>query len=105
VKIASFEVKAMVTMTSVEAQNSFGKLLDTVQREAVAITRHGRPTAFVVSLQDMEELLDSRRKRSSAVADLEMWRAETAKRATAAQTAATAALTDEDVTRMVHEAR
>ncbi len=95
----------MVTMTSVEAQNSFGKLLDTVQREAVAITRHGRPTAFVVSPQDMEELLDSRRKRSSAVADLEAWRAEAAKRTTAAQTAAVAALTDEDVTRMVHEAR
>jgi antitoxin Phd len=95
----------MVTMTSVEAQNSFGKLLDTVQREAVAITRHGRPTAFVVSPQDMEELLDSRRQRSSVVADLEAWRAEAAKRATAAQTAAAAALTDEDVTRMVHEAR
>jgi antitoxin Phd len=47
------------------------ELLDTVQREAVTITRHGRPTAFVVSPQDMEELLDSRRKRSAAVADLE----------------------------------
>jgi len=95
----------MVTMTSVEAQNSFGKLLDTVQREAVAITRHGRPTAFVVSPQDMEELLDSRRQRSSVVADLEAWRAEAAKRATVAQAAAAAALTDGDVTRMVHEAR
>ena len=95
----------MMTMTSVEAQNSFGKLLDTAQREAVTITRHGRPTAFVVSPKDMEELLDSRRKRSGAVADLEAWRALAAKRATAAQTAAAAALTDEDVTRMVHEAR
>jgi len=95
----------MVTMTSVEAQNSFGKLLDTVQREAVSITRHGRPTAFVVSPQDMEELLDSRRKRSRAVADLEAWRNETQKRSTVAQAAAAAALTDQDVTRMVHEAR
>ena len=66
----------MVTMTSVEAQNSFGKLLDTVQREAVAITRHGRPTAFVVSPQDMDELLDVRRRRSQAVADFEAWRAQ-----------------------------
>lgn len=48
----------MIKMTSVAAQNGFGKLLDTVQREAVAITRHGRPTAFVVSPQDMEELLE-----------------------------------------------
>ena len=53
----------------------------------------------------MEELLDSRRKRSSAVADLEAWRTEATKRATGAQTAAAAALTDEDVIRMVHEAR
>ena len=81
------EVKTMVTMTSVEAQNSFGKLLDTAQREAVTITRHGR------------------RKRSRAVADLEAWRAQAAKRATAAQTAAADALTDEDVTRMVHASR
>jgi antitoxin Phd len=95
----------MVTMTSVEAQNSFGKLLDTVQREAVTITRHGRPTAFVVSPQDMEELLDSRRKRSGAVADLEAWREEARQRSTQAQVTAVAALTDQDVTRMVHEAR
>jgi antitoxin Phd len=95
----------MVTMTSVEAQNSFGKLLDTVQREAVTITRHGRPTAFVVSPQDMEELLDSRRKRSVAVTELETWRAEAAKRTAAEQSAAAAELTDEDVTRMVHESR
>jgi prevent-host-death family protein len=95
----------MVSMTSAAAQNSFGKLLDTVQREAVTITRHGRPTAFVVSPQDMEELLDSRRKRSRAVSDLEAWRAQAAKCTTTAQSAAAAALTDRDVTRMVHEAR
>ena len=95
----------MVSMTSAAAQNSFGKLLDTVQREAVAITRHGRPTAFVVSPRDMEELLDARRKRSRAVADLEAWRAQAAKRTSAKRIAAATALTDEDVTRMVHEAR
>jgi antitoxin Phd len=43
----------MVKMTSAEAQNQFGKLLDTAQREPVAITRHGRTAAFVVSPQDM----------------------------------------------------
>jgi antitoxin Phd len=91
----------MKTMTSVEAQNSFGRLLDTVQREAVAITRHGRPTAFVVSPQEMDELLDSRRKRGKALAELEAWAVRAAKRATPAA----AALTDEDVNRLVHEAR
>jgi antitoxin Phd len=91
----------MITMTSVEAQNQFGKLLDTVQREAVSITRHGRPTAFVVSPQEMDELLDSRRKRSKALADLEAWSDEARKRATPAS----AALTDRDVNRLVYEAR
>jgi antitoxin Phd len=95
----------MITMTSVEAQNSFGKLLDTVQREAVTITRHGRPTAFVVSPRDMEELLDSRRKRSGAVADLEAWKAAVTTRTTTQHAAAAEALTDEEVNRMVHEAR
>ena len=94
----------MVSITSAAAQNSFGKLLDTVQREAVAITRHGRPTAFVVSPQDMEELLDARRKRSRAVAELEAWRAQATKR-TPAKRSAAAALTDQDVNRMVHRAR
>jgi prevent-host-death family protein len=95
----------MISMTSAKAQNSFGELLDTVQRETVTITRHGRPTAFVVSPQDMEDLLDARRKRSRAVADLEKWRAQAAKRTSAKQSAAAAALTDEQVNRMVHKAR
>jgi prevent-host-death family protein len=91
----------MKAMTSVEAQNRFGQLLDTVQREAVAITRHGRPTAFVVSPQEMDELLDSRRKRSKALLELEGWSVEAGKRATPAA----AALTDENVNLLVHEAR
>lgn len=95
----------MITMTSVAAQNGFGKLLDTAQREPVTITRHGRTAAFIVSPQDMEELLDARCKRSRAVADFEAWRAQGGTRVTAAQAAAAAALTDEDVTRMVHEVR
>jgi PHD/YefM family antitoxin component YafN of YafNO toxin-antitoxin module len=65
----------MITLTSVEAQNGFGKLLDTVQREAVAITRHRRSAAFIVSPTDMDELLDVRRRRSAAVAEFEEWSA------------------------------
>ncbi len=75
----------MKTMTSVEAQNSFGKLLDTVQREPVAITRHGCPTAFIVSPLEMDELLDARRRRSQAVADLEAWRNQAEASTSAAQ--------------------
>jgi antitoxin Phd len=91
----------MITMTSAEAQNRFGQLLDTVQREPVSITRHGRPTAFIVSPQDMDELLDSRRKRGKALAEFEAWSTQAAKRVTPAA----ADLTDEDVTRLVHENR
>jgi antitoxin Phd len=95
----------MITMTSVEAQNRFGQLLDTVQREPVAITRHGRPAVFVVSPRDMDDLLDSRRRRSEAVAEMEEWSARAKKSLSPAQTAAVAALTDEDVVRLVHESR
>ena len=91
----------MIKMTSVEAQNGFGQMLDTVQREAVAITRHGRPAAFVVSPADMDELLSARRRRSKAVADLEAWSESARKSASPAA----AKLTDEDVVRLVHETR
>ena len=95
----------MKTMTAVEAQNRFGQLLDTAQREPVAITRHGRPTAFIVSPQEMEELLSARRKRSKAVAELEEWSARARRSLSPAQAAASDALTDQDVVRLVHEAR
>ena len=39
----------MRTMTSLDAQNHFGKLIDTLQREPEMITRRGRPVSFVLS--------------------------------------------------------
>ena len=95
----------MITVTSVEAQNRFGQLIDTAQRETVTVTRHGRPAAFIVSPRDMEELLDSRKRRSRAVAEFEAWVALTKKSRSPAQSAASAALTDEEVNRLVHKAR
>jgi antitoxin Phd len=91
----------MVTVSSVEAQNRFGQLLDTVQREPVAITRHGRAAAFVVSPQEMEDVLDARRRRSKAVAELEAWSV----RAAEGRRQAADALTDEQVTQLVHQSR
>jgi len=91
----------MITVTSAEAQNNFGKLLDTAQRETVAITRHGRPAAFIVSPHEMSELLDARRRRSKAVAGLEAWTAQARKQLKPAA----AKLTDEDIVRLVHESR
>ena len=95
----------MVTVTSVEAQNRFGQLIDSAQREIITVTRHGRTAAFIVSPRDMEELMAARRRRSRAVAEIEAWSAEAKKSQSPAQAAAAAKLTDEDVNRMVHELR
>lgn len=44
----------MITITSVEAQNRFGQLLDTAQREPITITRRGRPVAMLMAVEDFE---------------------------------------------------
>ena len=54
----------MLTVSSMEAQNRFGQMLDTVQHEAVTITRHGRIAAFIVPPQDMADLQDVKAKRT-----------------------------------------
>ena len=46
----------MKTLTSAEAQNNFGELLDAVQREPVTITRRGRTAAFLVSPREFSAL-------------------------------------------------
>lgn len=62
-----------MTKISAEAQNQFGQLLDLVQREPVAITRHGRPAAYIISLRDMQELISLKDRRSQAVKEFEDW--------------------------------
>lgn len=46
----------MRTMTSVEAQNRFGELLDAAQREPISISRRGRQVAIVLSQQQYDAL-------------------------------------------------
>jgi hypothetical protein len=93
----------MVTMTSAEAQVRFGQLIETAQQEMVEITGQGRSLAFVVSPQTISDLLELRRKQ--AAADFAAWR-EAANRETTPEAAAlAAALTDEEVNRLVHELR
>ena len=91
----------MITVTSVEAQNRFGQLLDTVQREPVTITRHGRTAAFIVSPQDMQDLHNARRLRGTAVQAFEAYFA----KADATLTPAARELTDADVVRLVKASR
>jgi len=42
----------MQTMTSLDAQNQFGTLIDASQRQPVTVTRRGRPVAVVMSYED-----------------------------------------------------
>lgn len=91
----------MRIVTSVEAQNRFGELLDSAQREPVTITRRGRTVAFMLSPEDMKDLLEGRKLRDNAMAAYEAYRARVAGMATGEA----AALTDEEVNRLVHEAR
>ena len=42
----------MITMTSLDAQNQFGALIDASQRQPVTVTRRGRPVAVVMSYED-----------------------------------------------------
>lgn len=92
----------MITLTSVEAKNRFGQLLDTVQREPVTITRRGRVVAVMLSPQDMQDLRDAQAsKRKSAVEAFEAW----SQWADATALPAAAELTDEDVVRMVKDSR
>jgi len=91
----------MRTVTSVEAQNRFGELLDNAQREPVTITRHGRPVAFVLSPADMRELMDVRQTRKKNVAAFQaFFTASDALLKPAANQ-----LTDADVVRLVNEVR
>ncbi len=91
----------MRTLTSVEAQNRFGELIDGAQREPVTITRRGRPVAFMLSPEDMRDLLSVRSRREKVVADFEAFFAAADKRLTPEARA----LTDADVQQMVDELR
>jgi prevent-host-death family protein len=91
----------MITVSSMDAQNRFGQLLDTVQREPVTITRHGRTAAFIISPRDMQDLQDARRKRSAALEAFDAW----SQLAAANALPAAASLTDDEVLRLVKALR
>lgn len=91
----------MRTVTSVEAQNRFGELLDGAQREPVTITRRGRPVAFMLSPEDMKDLLSIRQKRADIVDDFEMFFT----KSDARLKPQAMDLSDADIQRMVNELR
>lgn len=89
----------MIAMTSVEAQSRFGELIDRAQREPIEITRRGRTIAYVVSEHDLKELQDIRKRRELAVRWYASYRQHTQPMAEAA------ALSDDDINRLIHELR
>jgi len=46
----------MKAITAKDAKNHFGALMDTVQREPVRISKHGRPVAVVISEAEYGEM-------------------------------------------------
>ncbi len=48
----------MLTMPSVEAQNSFGALLDKAQRQIISVTRRGRLVVYVMSPEVLQDHID-----------------------------------------------
>lgn len=91
----------MATMTSVEAQNHFGQLLETAQRETVVITRHGRAAAFVISSAEMSDLVELKRRRRQAAREFAAWR----RQANKSTRRAAASLTDGQINRMARVSR
>ena len=63
----------MQQVTSADAQNRFGQLLDMAQREPVAITRHGRTAGYVIGPADMEILLAVRGRQALVKQDLDAY--------------------------------
>lgn len=49
----------MKTMTAVEAKNAFGRFLETVHREPVAVTKNNREIAAMFSMEDIHLLADA----------------------------------------------
>jgi prevent-host-death family protein len=98
----------MITMSSLEAQNQFGALIDSSLREPVVITRRGRPVSVVISCEDLQSLPFSVVK---AISELKPLRGPAASVAMAKTLAnlnpATVAdpLNEADVTRLVRELR
>jgi hypothetical protein len=51
---------AMLTITSSEAQNTFGNVIDKSQREIISVTRRGRVATLVMSPEVLEDYIEGR---------------------------------------------
>ncbi len=46
----------MINIAAREARANFGELMDTAQREPIAIEKHGRPVVVVMSVAEYEQM-------------------------------------------------
>jgi prevent-host-death family protein len=93
----------MITMTSADAQNHFGELIDRSQREPVEVTRRGRVIAYVLSKQDAQELVSVRERRKDATRWYARYRDGLSTRP--GEPGCGEELTDATVNKLVHELR
>jgi prevent-host-death family protein len=102
----------MLTMTSLEAQNQFGALIDASRRQPVTVTRRGRPVAVVLSFEDYQARILPKTipwELATLISEnypLHGKEAETSMRkhlATMSNKAAEEGLTEEDINRMLNE--
>ena len=84
----------MKTIASSDVQSRFGEVLDLAKRDPVTVTQYGRPVVTMMSYEDAQEAL--RLKAGQTMMDF--------LKSIEANPAA-AALSDEDVNRIVHELR
>ncbi|MCL2831502.1 MAG: type II toxin-antitoxin system Phd/YefM family antitoxin [Betaproteobacteria bacterium] len=79
----------MLTFTANDAKSRFGELLDRVQREPVQVTRHNRVVGVVVSAEDYEAMRRFYANRLRGTL------------ASAAESAAQAGLTEQELERLL----
>jgi len=91
----------MITMTSAEAKSQWGTLLETAQSDVVEITCDGQSPAYLVPSSAIGAVLEVQRRRQEVAANYDAWR----HRANRTITPEAAALTDEEINRLVHELR
>jgi prevent-host-death family protein len=54
----------MTTATALELKNNLGKFIDLAQKSPVLVTKHNRPSVWLIRADDTEDILDFYEARS-----------------------------------------
>ena len=91
----------MLTITTDQAQNRLGEILDAARWEPIAITDQGHPLAYIISPEELQRLFASQEERDKAVLDYRAYQERVRQKASLE----TKVFSDEDVNRLIHELR